>query len=572
MLHLRHFSRLLVVLALLATAVAVAASPSTAQSGIVVLTFDNVDTDDWEVRVTANTLGGCTPKQGPASYSSGWLDTNDEGGEVFNPAVCTYVITAVAQNTTSNVDEICDAELQWGTGGGFSPKLNTSTRPADQATVQVRHVGGDTPSCSASIVLAFTIHPDEVVQALPPSGTDPDLQARAERAAAITEFNVRVTPDPSTVNRTGCNQSASLLVLGDGEEHEEGLEPVGSKVTCDWRAKIVGAPEPFVVVSSTGKKFSSADATAGEISVDLSDQVQLPYKRIAIIQDVANSGNEGNVSYTIARACAGVAALPPTAGSTGGSGIYTLPGGQTVATLAEGRFSVHTPNFANFGPGAVYPAVATSTTSSKLGGCSVTVSIEGLPSNCRVDGATTRTLTWSATNPFEHFDFEFDIDCSGAAAPATGTGLPPPAPGDSSTTSSGGDPGTSVPATSDDVRIVARKLTNGKIEFGLQQRDDDGWGARRLPRARLFPTDARVRSWLQSSPLTLSVAASADDFAQNFEVRIVARKLADGKVEFGLQQRDNGSWGDRQLPSARLFPTTAAADRWLVSSTLSLSS
>ena len=571
MLHLRHFSRLLVVLALLATAVAVAASPSTAQTGIVVLTFDNVDTDDWEVRVTANTLGGCTPKQGPASYSSGWLDVDDEGGEVFNPAVCTYVITAVARNETTNPGRICDAQLQWGTSGGFNDELSTSgTARGSDTTVQVRHVGDTNPRCSESIVLAFTIDPGEVVQPLPASGADPDLQARAERAAAITEFNVRVTPDPSTANRTGCNQSASLLVLGDGEEHEEGLEPVGSGVTCEWRAKIVGAPEPFVVLSSNGKKFSTADATAGEINVDLSDQVELPYKRIAIIQDVVNSGNQGNVSYTIARSCAGVAALPPTVGSTGGSGIYTLPGGQTVARLTEGRFTVHKPSAANFGPGAVYPAIATSTTSSRLGGCSVTVSIEGLPANCAVDGATTRTLTWSATNLIEHFDFEFDIDCSGAAAPATGTGLPPPTPGTSSTTSSGGDPGTSVPATSDDVRIVARKLTNGKIEFGLQQRDDDGWGARQLPRARLFPTDAQVERWLQSSPLTLSVAASAGDFADIHEVRIVARKLTNGKVEFGLQQRDNGAWGDRQLPSRRLFPADAAVDRWLVSTALSL--
>ena len=113
-----------------------------------------------------------------------------------------------------------------------------------------------------------------------------------------------------------------------------------------------------------------------------------------------------------------------------------------------------------------------------------------------------------------------------------------------------------------EVRIVARKLASGKIEFGLQQRDaDDSWGDRLLPRARLFPTTAPVDRWLRSSPLTLTVG----------EVRIVARKLAGGKIEFGLQQRDaDDSWGDRLLPRARLFPTTAPVDRWLRSSPLTL--
>ena len=38
------------------------------------------------------------------------------------------------------------------------------------------------------------------------------------------------------------------------------------------------------------------------------------------------------------------------------------------------------------------------------------------------------------------------------------------------------------------------------------------------------------------------------------EVRISARKLADGRVEFALQQRVGGEWGERQLPRARFFP------------------
>ena len=113
------------------------------------------------------------------------------------------------------------------------------------------------------------------------------------------------------------------------------------------------------------------------------------------------------------------------------------------------------------------------------------------------------------------------------------------------------------------VRIVARKLADGRVEFGLQQRDaDNTWGERLLPRVRFFPTTAQVDSWLVSSALDLSVGA----------VRIVARKLADGRVEFGLQQRDaDNTWGERLLPRVRFFPTTAQVDSWLVSSALTVS-
>ena len=115
---------------------------------------------------------------------------------------------------------------------------------------------------------------------------------------------------------------------------------------------------------------------------------------------------------------------------------------------------------------------------------------------------------------------------------------------------------------SDVVRIVARKLASGRIEFGLQQRQaDESWGDRRLPRVRFFPTTAGVGRWLASSALSLPAG----------EVRIVARKLAGGRVEFGLQQRQaDESWGDRRLPRVRFFPTTAGVGRWLASSALTV--
>ncbi|MCE2531024.1 MAG: hypothetical protein J4F44_00825 [Acidimicrobiia bacterium] len=60
-------------------------------------------------------------------------------------------------------------------------------------------------------------------------------------------------------------------------------------------------------------------------------------------------------------------------------------------------------------------------------------------------------------------------------------------------------------------------------------------------------------------------AASAQD--ADVAVRIVARRLEDGRTEFGLQQRAaDGDWGERLLPSRRFFPAAAAAGRWLVCS------
>ena len=107
-------------------------------------------------------------------------------------------------------------------------------------------------------------------------------------------------------------------------------------------------------------------------------------------------------------------------------------------------------------------------------------------------------------------------------------------------------------------RIVARRHADQRIEFALQQQGVGGsWGQRVLPPQRFFPTTATVSRWLVSTPLELTDAVVA---------RIVARRHADGRVEFALQQQGvGGSWGQRVLPPQRFFPTTATVSRWLVS-------
>ena len=124
------------------------------------------------------------------------------------------------------------------------------------------------------------------------------------------------------------------------------------------------------------------------------------------------------------------------------------------------------------------------------------------------------------------------------------------------------------------LRIVARKLENGRIEFGLQQRQtDDSWGDRQLPGRRFFPTTAEVGRWLSSSTLTVGGSGTVGAAAGigEADVRIIARRLENGRVEFGLQQRRDDSWGDRLLPRRRFFPTTAEVGRWLSSSAVTVS-
>lgn len=49
------------------------------------------------------------------------------------------------------------------------------------------------------------------------------------------------------------------------------------------------------------------------------------------------------------------------------------------------------------------------------------------------------------------------------------------------------------------------------------------------------------------------------------EMRIQARHLDDGRVEFALQQRVDGEWGERILPPSRYFPAEVQHSRWLSS-------
>ena len=60
-----------------------------------------------------------------------------------------------------------------------------------------------------------------------------------------------------------------------------------------------------------------------------------------------------------------------------------------------------------------------------------------------------------------------------------------------------------------DVRITARLLENGKVEFGLQQQEGGGWGEIILPRVNKFPyARATVDRWLYSSPVAVTATTA----------------------------------------------------------------
>ena len=133
--------------------------------------------------------------------------------------------------------------------------------------------------------------------------------------------------------------------------------------------------------------------------------------------------------------------------------------------------------------------------------------------------------------------------------------------------------------TSADVRVVARRLDDGRTEFALQRdqrpiwpRVAPDWGDPQLPALRFFPADAPIGRWLESSPLEVRVFDEAPGWRHvsgltDVTVRIVARRLTSGRLEFALQQRrTDDRWGVSEFPERRFFPPDAPTGRWLAAS------
>ena len=566
---LRHRTKTLAVLALLIALPALAGAPATAQQDdspppveffVFTNVMENPDADNdgepdrrWQVQVTAAALGNCLPKRAGTSYVSPWLNAGEQVAVSLSTGECVFRIAAKVR-IESGSGCLYRAQLGWADDDGTlvgdyrDRSVITSGRPDDETRLRIRR--DPDSGCAVPTRTYFVLGGDAVLEDLPGASTvDRDLIARARRAAAGGEYTVRVEPAGARVE-PGCDIATTFTLHGDRSTSPQQLGATGTR--CPSRASVVAAPAHVRVLEGRYVEF---DAALPNIVIDLTPLIRIESARIAIIQDVAGSANQGEVSYVIGRSCGGVSLPSP-------------PAQVASTTLFEGRFTVHSPGAPQFGPVGMYPVVATTTGSRRLVDCAVTVTVSDVPAGCVVAGGNKQSLAWSAADPIDHFDFEFDIGCGGAAPPTATT--PPPSTDDASPATPD-DGAAVVESGSDTVRIVARRLENGKIEFGLQQRRHDGsWGQRVLPTARLFPTTASVGSWLNSSTINLEVAESADSSDEQVRVRITARRQEDGRVEFGLQERDGTSWGERTVPTRRYFPADARVDRWLYSSVLTL--
>ena len=161
-----------------------------------------------------------------------------------------------------------------------------------------------------------------------------------------------------------------------------------------------------------------------------------------------------------------------------------------------------------------------------------------------IDGAERRAI-----------DSALAASCAAVQPPATAQ--PPQSATGSTTGSTPSDSSSSrveTAATADPVRgrIVARRLADGRTEFGWLSA---GSADRVLPQRRYFPATATIDRWLTSSAVEVA----------GVEVgRINARLRENGRIEFAFTPTGQA----RILPSSRYFPATAAIERWLRSTEL----
>lgn len=115
-----------------------------------------------------------------------------------------------------------------------------------------------------------------------------------------------------------------------------------------------------------------------------------------------------------------------------------------------------------------------------------------------------------------------------------------------------------------DLRISARLLADGRLEFALQQRAGGDWGEHLLPHPRFFPARAAPGQWLVTGTVTLDSALGETEF------RITARRLARGSTEAALQSRTAEEWGERRPASGWTLPQDASVGRWYSSGVIAI--
>ena len=85
---------------------------------------------------------------------------------------------------------------------------------------------------------------------------------------------------------------------------------------------------------------------------------------------------------------------------------------------------------------------------------------------------------------------------------------------------------------------------------------------------RVVVVAALVLAALIGGGAALIIRAQSD--SGSAELRLSARRAADGSVELGLQRRAGEEWGARILPDGRFLPADAAVDEWFDSASFAL--
>ena len=137
-----------------------------------------------------------------------------------------------------------------------------------------------------------------------------------------------------------------------------------------------------------------------------------------------------------------------------------------------------------------------------------------------------------------------------------------------------------------EVRVIARQLEDGDIEVALRTRNPDGsWSEPAYPTVMnaivwghpdhlqwIIPAELEVGRWMVSGSRELDLVDNwlGPPLVAGLSVRIVARRQADGRTEFGLRE-DLGRWDGRViLPEQRFFPADPGHGGWLTTSTIAL--
>lgn len=119
-----------------------------------------------------------------------------------------------------------------------------------------------------------------------------------------------------------------------------------------------------------------------------------------------------------------------------------------------------------------------------------------------------------------------------------------------------------------EVRINAFIHENGRIEFGLQQRQGDEWGERLLPRSRFLGQSSPTGRWLSSTPISITQTEPQIQLPIRANVRYLTDDITqDGTVMFITGDfRDFGPFETRVM----LIGTAGGTGRSLTGATLTI--